>query len=141
MVAFALVWLFASPAAALYREACWVQYRLYEDEWSQTFAVTCTYATGQELNARARKQKFAGFKTYAIIVWPISATSYIRIAESVACGFVAEDGCAERPTHSLHGREEFAHYRHGRRIQREWRICQPGIFGVCQASGFRNADR
>jgi len=133
LLALALACLFATPAAAAYREKCWLKYWLYKDAWSPTLSAVCTYATGKELNERAGAQEFAGHRVYVIVNWPVSGRGYIRIAEPLPCGFVAEAPCAERISHLLHGRDEFARYRHGRRIQRRWLICQPGIMGECAA--------
>jgi hypothetical protein len=134
LVPAALACLFAAPASAAYREQCWAHYR-YTAGWSWTIAATCQYATGGELNAHFRTNRFESHKGHAIIILP-GETITVRISEPLSCGFVAEDGCAEQIGHLLPGRDRLARYRHGNWMKREWQICQPGIVGECAAKGF-----
>jgi hypothetical protein len=130
-----LACLFATPASAHYREACWAHFR-YTAGWSGTIAATCQYATGAELNEHFRTKRFENYKGYATIILPGVRTITVRISEPLRCGFVAEDGCAEQLGHRLTGRDRLPHYRHGKWIKRQWEICQPGIMGVCTSSTF-----
>jgi hypothetical protein len=141
VLALALACLFATPAAAHYREACWVQFRLpWWGYWSETFQVVCDYHTGRELNDRAGRQEFASYKQYVIIGGGTGSVGgreiIIRIKQSLSCGFVAEAPCAEQFSHLLSGREEAFFYARGRRVQREWAICQPSFTGGCTVPGF-----
>jgi hypothetical protein len=141
LLALALACLFAAPASAHYREACWVQYRLpWWNYWSETLQVVCDYHTGRELNDRAGAQKFASYKEYLIIGGGAGDVGggeiVIRITQALSCGFVAEAPCAEQPSHLLTGRDEYFFYSRGRRAQREWAICQPSFTGGCTVRGF-----
>lgn len=141
VLAFALACLVASPAAAAYRQACWVKYRVFSgdhsrtysvDEWSPAYAVVCNYWTGMELNERAGADRYHGSRTYVAIAFGGYAQRIIRISESVGCFFDADPGCAETVSRLLHGRDEEARYWRGRQIRSEWLICQPGLGSPCE---------
>lgn len=126
--------LFTTPASAHYQEKCWIKFRLY-DAWSDVFPAVCDYYTGRELNALNGPHRFADYKAYAIVDG-LGGGLTIRINQSLQCGFVAEDSCAEQIGHLLTGRDEFRRYWHRRETTREWAICQPGVLGECSAHGF-----
>lgn len=139
LFAIALSALAVSPAAAYYSEPCWVKYRIeypasyryrasyYSDPPANVFSVTCNYLTGTELNARAGYRRFDTRRVYAVIVWPYSEPSYIRISQSLTlCGDVTEPDCAERIAGRLTGTDDF-YDRRGRAHRRIWDICQPGF--------------
>ena len=129
-----------SPAAAYYREACWVKVSIhsYASARSQSihsgirwpvYSVQCNYLTGQELNARAGRQKFAHDRVYVVIAWPNSGPSYIRISQPLFfCGASTETGCAEGISGRLTGHDH-GYDRYGRVFRRTWQICQPGFIG------------
>ena len=137
LVLFMLAGIAAAPASAAYDERCWVQlYLPWRGSWSETFEVTCTYATGRELNERVGSQRFASYKEYVIITGAFGPPTTIRITQSLSCGFEAEAPCAEQISHLLTGRDEFSYWRHGREYRREWAICQPGVLGECSSRIF-----
>ena len=137
LLLFMLACIAAAPASAAYDERCWVQLHLpWRSSWSETFEVTCTYATGRELNERVGRQRFASYKEYAIITGAFGPPTTIRITQSLSCGFVAEAPCAEQISHLLTGRDEFSYWRHGRSTARDWAICQPGVLGECSSRIF-----
>ena len=112
LVLFMLAGIAAAPASAAYDERCWVQlYLPWRGSWSETFEVTCTYATGRELNERVGGRRFASYKEYAIITGAFGPPTTIRITQSLSCGFVAEAPCAEQISHLLTGRDEFSYWR------------------------------
>jgi hypothetical protein len=128
-----------SPAAAHYSEPCWVKFRIdyptsyryrasyYSDAPQNVFSVTCNYLTGAELNGRAGYKRFDARRVYAVIVWPYSDPSYIRISQSLTlCGDVAAPDCAERIAGRLTGSDDY-YDRRGRVFRRTWDICQPGF--------------
>jgi hypothetical protein len=128
------------PAAAHYREACWVKVSIdryavaqspstFSNLRSPVYAVGCNYLTGQELNSRSGRQKFANDRVYVVIVWPNSERSYIRINQPIFfCGSATEPGCAERTSGRLTGHDHL-YDRYGRVFRRTWQICQPGFVG------------
>ena len=140
VVLFAIAGLDTSPAAAHYRETCWVKVSVdhyavtrshssYSALRSPVYSVQCNYLTGLELNARAGRQKFADDRVYVVIVWPESGPSYIRISQPLFfCGPRAETGCAERISGRLTGHDHEYDWS-GRVFRRTWQICQPGFIG------------
>ena len=96
---------------AAYKEDCTIKY----GNSGKSYQVSCTYATGSELNTSTNSFKYDSFGLYSVVFWAQGQATIIKIRGINFCGHDASQNCADN-IFPLQGNDQEG---------REWKVCQP----------------